>query len=158
MIYVLQVESERETEVVMALVMKEIKAYAPIREQLERRHGEWHTVKRLIFPGYVFAETELNDEIYYELRQTSGVLKILGRPTPLYLSEEKRLRPIFEAGVIGISKGYAENGRLTITEGLLKGREAEIVSYSIRQKRCRLLCVINGRRHFFTVSAEIEKR
>ena len=66
--------------------------------------------------------------------------------------------PKDESDTVDLSKGYAENGRLTITEGLLKGREAEIVSYSIRQKRCRLLCVINGRRHFFTVSAEIEKR
>lgn len=157
MIYVLQVGSGREHDVVMSLVMNEIKAYAPIREQLERRHGEWHTVRRLIFPGYVFAETELTDEIYHKLRNTGGVLRILGSPTPLYLPEEKRLRPIFEAGVIGINKGHVINGRLTITEGLLKGREPEIVSYSIRQKRCRLCCDIGGRQHCFTVSAEIEK-
>ena len=157
MIYVLQVAGEREVDVVLSLVMKEIKAYAPIREQLERRHGEWHTVRRLIFPGYVFAETEFTDKIYYKLRETNGVLKILGRPTPLSETEEKRLRPIFEAGVVGINKGHVKDGVLTITEGLLKGRESEIVSYSVRQKRCRLLCVINGRRHSFTVSAEIEK-
>lgn len=157
MIYVLQVGSGREHDVVMSLVMNEIKAYAPIREQLERRHGEWHTVRRLIFPGYVFAETALTDEIYHKLRNTGGVLRILGRPTPLYISEEKRLRPIFEAGVIGINRGHVRNGVLTITEGLLKGREAEIVSFSIRQKRCRMVCMINGRRHSFTVSTEIEK-
>lgn len=157
MIYVLQVAGGQETDVVISLVMKEIKAYAPIREQLERRHGEWHTVKRLIFPGYVFVKTELDDKIYYKLRETNGVIKILGRPTPLYSTEEERLLPIFEAGVVGINKGHVKDGVLTITEGLLKGRESEIVSYSVRQKRCRLLCVINGRRHSFTVSAEIEK-
>ncbi len=157
MIYVVQVSGGSEFNVVNTLLMKEIRAYAPRQELLERRKGIWNTVRRYIFPGYVFAETELTAVEYYLIRETEGVLKILGNPTPLSYSEEHRLRWIFESGMIGVNKGLVSGGTLTITDGLLKGREAEIVSYSIRQKRCRLCCKINGRKHFFSISAEIEK-
>lgn len=157
MIYVLHVQSGRENDIVNLLAMQEIKAYAPQHKLLERRKGVWEAVLRTVFPGYVFADIELNAEEYYKIRRTDGVIKFLGNPTPLPYAEQQRMQWIFDAGVLDVSRGYIENGRLVITDGLLKGREDQIVSYSRRQKRCKLYCEINGRRHYFSLSAELEK-
>lgn len=140
-----------------ALVMQGIKAYAPRHELLERRKGVWNTVQRIIFPGYVFADIRLSDEMYYKIRHTDGVVRFLGDPTPLSYSEQQRMQWIFDADVLGVSRGYVKDDVLIITDGLIKGREKYIVSYSRRQKRCKLYCEINGRRHYFSLSAEIDK-
>ena len=157
MIYVLHVQSGKEYDIVNSLVMQDIKAYAPKHILLERRKGVWNKVQRTIFPGYVFADITLSDETYYKIRHTDGVVRFLGDPTPLSYSEQHRMQWIFDAGVLDVSRGYIKNGRLVITDGLLKGREDRIVSFSRRQKRCKLYCEINGRRHYFSLSAEIDK-
>ena len=157
MIYVLHVQSSKEYDIVNALVMQDIKAYAPKHILLERRKGVWNRVQRTIFSGYVFADIELTDEIYYKVRQINGVVRFLGHPTPLSYSEQHRMQWIFDAGVLDVSRGYVKDGRLVITDGLLKGREDRIVSFCRRQKRCTLYCEINGRRHYFSLSAEIDK-
>lgn len=73
------------------------------------------------------------------------------------MSEEVRLRWIIDIEDLTISRGYIKGGKVTITEGLLKGREHCIVKYSRRRKRCTLYCEINGRRHYFDVAAELER-
>lgn len=159
MIYVVHVQSGAEHDVVRALADKDITAIAPTHDLLERKSGIWHTVRRVIFPGYVFIRSQgITDNIYYTVRNTSGVVRFLGRPpTPLPMSEEARLRWILSAKDLTVSKGFIKNGRVTITDGILFGREHCIVKYSKRRKRCTLYCEINGRRHYFDVSAELDK-
>lgn len=159
MIYVIYVQSGRENDVVSALRNKNITACSPTHDLLERKGGVWHTVRRLIFPTYVFVNSEcIADELYYAVKNTVGVVRFLGRPpTPLPMSEEVRLRWIIDIEDLTISRGYIKGGKVTITEGLLKGREHCIVKYSRRRKRCTLYCEINGRRHYFDVAAELEK-
>ena len=157
MIYVVHVQSGEETNIVQSLTQNGITAYAPRQELLERRQGEWHTVTRVIFPGYVFAETLLTDEDYYRIKHTHGVIRILGEPTPLSYSEQVRMKWLFDAGIIGVSCGFIKDGRLTVTKGFLLGHENEIVRISRRQKRCKLFVMLDGKRYYFTVSCEIEK-
>ena len=160
MIYVIYVQSGREHDVVAALRDKNINAYAPAHDLLERKGGVWRMVRRMIFPTYVFVNSEgITDELYYTVKNTVGVLRFLGRPpTPLPMSEEVRLRWILDVENLTVSRGYINSGKVTITEGLLKGREHCIVKYSRRRKRCTLYCEINGRRHYFDVAAELDKR
>lgn len=54
MIYVIYVQSGREHDVVAALRDKNINAYAPAHDLLERKGGVWRMVRRMIFPTYVF--------------------------------------------------------------------------------------------------------
>lgn len=94
MIYVIYVQSGREHDVVATLRDKNINAYAPAHDLLERKGGVWRMVRRMIFPTYVFVNSEgITDELYYTVKNTVGVLRFLGRPpTPLPMSEEVRLR------------------------------------------------------------------
>ena len=90
MIYVIYVQSGREHDVVATLRDKNINAYAPAHDLLERKGGVWRMVRRMIFPTYVFVNSEgITDELYYTVKNTVGVLRFLGRPpTPLPMSEE----------------------------------------------------------------------
>ena len=85
MIYVIYVQSGREHDVVATLRDKNINAYAPAHDLLERKGGVWRMVRRMIFPTYVFVNSEgITDELYYTVKNTVGVLRFLGRPpTPL---------------------------------------------------------------------------
>jgi len=159
MIYVIYVQSGREHDVVSALREKDITACAPTHDMLERHKGVWRTVRRIIFPGYVFIESDwITDELYYAVKNTSGVVRFLGRPpTPLPMAEEVRLRWILDTEDLTVSHGYIKDGSVTITDGILTGREHCIVKYSKRRKRCTLYCDINGKRHYFDVSAELDK-
>ena len=123
MIYVIYVQSGREHDVVAALRDKNINAYAPAHDLLERKGGVWRMVRRMIFPTYVFVNSEgITDELYYTVKNTVGVLRFLGRPpTPLPMSEEVRLRWILDVENLTVSRGYINSGKVTITEGLLKG-------------------------------------
>ncbi len=157
MIYVLQIKNGKEDKIISELEKADITAYAPKHILLERRSGIWEQRIKPIFPGYVFASLRFSPEAYYKIKSIPGVIRIAGSPTPLSVSEEQRLRWLFDAGTIGVSRGYICNGRLIITKGILKGREKDIIGHSIRHKRCRLCCSINGRRHIFSLSAEITK-
>ncbi|WP_124100898.1 transcription termination/antitermination NusG family protein [Ruminococcus sp. Marseille-P6503] len=159
MIYVLHVQSGKEQEIVRKLGELDIQSFAPTHELLERRNGKWNTVQRIIFPGYVFVSLDkLAQTIYYIVKSVDSVIRFLGQPPePLRQEEADRLQWIFNAGNMTVSRGYVKDGRLHITDGILSGREHRIIKYSRRRKRCTLCCEINGRRHFFDVSAELDK-
>jgi transcriptional antiterminator NusG len=159
MIFVVHVQSGMEHDVVSSLREKKILACSPTHDLLERKKGMWHTVRRLIFPGYVFIIADsISDDMYYTVRNINGVVRFLGRPpTPLPMSEQHRLIWILETENLTVSKGYIKDGRVTVTDGILTGREHCILKYSKRRKRCTLYCEINGKRHYFDVSAELDK-
>lgn len=157
MIYTLHVQSGAESTVLTTLRKYGLTAYAPKRNMLIRRKGEWRYEQSCLFPGYVFVDAELTDDLYYTVKNTTGVIRFLGDPTPMAYAEHKRLQWIFDSDIIGISRGIVHNGKLTITDGLLKSKEHQIIGWDIRQKRCKLQCEINGRKHTFYISAEITK-
>lgn len=157
MIYVVHVQNGTEQRIVKSLRENGIDAYVPRHDLLERRKGKWNTVNRIIFPGYVFIQVNnISDRIYYIVKRTIGVLRFLGKPpAPLTIIEESRLMWILKAENLPVSKGCISNGRVHITDGILTGREHCILKYSKRRKRCTLYCEINGKRHYFDVSAEL---
>lgn len=157
MIYVIHVQSGWESDVCQSLAKIGLDGRAPEHELLERRKGQWHKVRRTLFPGYVFLVADrMTDGMYYAVRKTDGVVRFLGRPpTPLSVSEAARLSWILDAGVLTVSEGYVDEDGIHITGGILQGREKFIVKYSRRRKRCTLFCEINRRRIYYDISAEL---
>ena len=62
MIYVLQIQTGKETEVCASLKHIGIKAYAPCERIIIRRGGLWTKMLKLLFPGYVFTDIEYSAE------------------------------------------------------------------------------------------------
>ncbi len=66
----------------------------PMREMTEYRKGEKKTVRRKIFPGYVFVEMDMSNDSWYHIRKTHGVTGFVGAdaaPEPLSRREVDRL-------------------------------------------------------------------
>ena len=84
MIYVIYVQSGREHDVVAALRDKNINAYAPAHDLLERKGGVWRMVRRMIFPTYVFVNSEgITDELYYTVKKYCRRIEIFWADRPL---------------------------------------------------------------------------
>lgn len=66
----------------------------PTREVTEYKKGEKKTVRRKIFPGYVFIEMNMSSDSWYFVRKTYGVAGFVGaeaKPEPLKKHEVDRL-------------------------------------------------------------------
>ena len=83
MIYVLQVQTGKETTVRKLLEQQNIVAYVP-RERIEiRKGGLWSKMIKHLFPGYVFVDIDYSPEMFHKINPVSGVIRFLGLPTPL---------------------------------------------------------------------------
>ncbi len=62
----------------------------PTEEVVELRNGKKVTSKRLVYPGYVLVEMEMNDELWHEVKATPRVTGFVGggtQPVPLSADE-----------------------------------------------------------------------
>ncbi len=114
----------------------------PEEDEIDVKDGRKRTVRRKIYPGYVFVEMEVNDRSWYVVRNTPGVTGFVGsatKPVPLESQEvrrilksqgiEKEVRPQISVEIgeqVRIISGPFDNFYATITEinnekGTLKG-------------------------------------
>ena len=114
----------------------------PEEDEIDIKDGQKRTVRRKVFPGYVFVEMEVNDRSWYVVRNTPGVTGFVGsatKPVPLEPQEvrrilksqgiEKKVRPQISVEIgeqVRIISGPFDNFYATITEinnekGTLKG-------------------------------------
>jgi len=69
---------------------KVFEVVVPTEEVEEVKHGERRTVKRKMFQGYVLVRMVMDDESWFVVRNTPGVVNFVGagnRPTPLPAAE-----------------------------------------------------------------------
>src|SRR3984885_10058566 len=62
----------------------------PTEEVVELRNGKKVTSKRLVYPGYVLVEMEMNDQLWHEVKNTPRVTGFVGggnAPVPLSADE-----------------------------------------------------------------------
>src|SRR5437868_12891399 len=62
----------------------------PTEEVVELRNGKKVTSKRLLYPGYVLVEMEMNDELWHAVKATPRVTGFVGggdKPVPLTADE-----------------------------------------------------------------------
>lgn len=118
--------------------------FIPEADRMKRFRGEWHKIRKPMFPGYVFIGTEFIDELYEELRRVpkfTGVLKTGSTITPISPKEEELIRNLTNKQHIAeMSLGYIEGDKLIIEEGPLVGMEAMVKKID-RHKRIAVLTV-----------------
>ena len=62
----------------------------PTEEVVELRAGKKVTSKRLLYPGYVMVQMEMNDQLWHEVKNTPRVTGFLGTgDNPVALSEQE---------------------------------------------------------------------
>ena len=62
----------------------------PTQEEIEIRQGQRHNVQRKVFPGYVLVRMSMDEDSWYQLRNTPGVTGFVSfNNKPVALSEDE---------------------------------------------------------------------
>lgn len=105
--------------------------FAPKVELLQKRRGEWTSVVRLLYPGYVFAVSGSPRALDRRLGALSLRAGLIGRQraayVPLSPGEQGWLEGVLDdRRVLRPSRGVIERGALRVDEGPLRGFEGRI--------------------------------
>lgn len=96
----------------------------PTEDEMELRQGERRTVERRIFPGYLLVQMILDDESWYTVRDTPGVIGFVGmgdKPTPLRQSEVSGIMDRMEAEAPKIKVSFDTGEKVRIVDGPFDG-------------------------------------
>lgn len=115
----------------------------PKRVLKERKEGQWHRVKRILFPGYILVKGHITSHIYYRIKQAPVAARLLKNedgPQEIEQRELKILKILIENedGEVGISTAYRENDKVVINSGPLLGLEGYIQNIDKRKGRAKV--------------------
>ena len=96
----------------------------PTEDEMELRQGERRTVERRIFPGYLLVQMILDEESWYTVRDTPGVIGFVGmgdKPTPLRETEVAGIMERMEAEAPKIKVTFEAGEKVRIVDGPFDG-------------------------------------
>ena len=156
MIYVLQVQTGKETTVRKLLEQQDVVAFVP-RERIEiRKGGLWSKMIKLLFPGYVFVDIDFDAEMFHKINPVSGVIRFLGLPTPLPQREADMILWLSNGGEIIEPSPLTVDGDNITCEGFLTGHEDDIKHLNARQKKASVEVRFGGKVHRANIGVEIQ--
>ena len=166
-IYVIQVIGGRERTGAELLrrhaddVVEE--CFLPTFELMRRKDGEWRKVRELLFPGYLFVKTNDPERLAVRLRAVPVFMRLLGNDdsfTPLFPDEVTWLEAFTTAKthVVEMSRGVIEGGAVVVTDGPLKGREAQITKINRHKRLAYLDMHMFGRTKSVRIGLEIVRK
>lgn len=138
-IYVLFCQTLKTEKVCQMLNRKEnIHAFIPRMESY--LHTSQEIVLKVMFPGYLFIETKLNQEefniLLYSLNEEKdGIIKELKKTDVSALrDDEKHLlsKLLNKQGILKMSEGYKDNNKTIVTKGPLLYFQDQIISTNKR--------------------------
>lgn len=142
--HALQVLTGKEQDVAAMLRRIGIQAVAPEEQCLERRGGEWQTVRKTLLPGYVLIHVDMTAILYYNLTRKPHVLKLIGgagdKFAPIPDDQIMVLHGLMLRGddpAYGISHGRrGPDGRIEFVSGpLARIDPARILKVDARRRR-----------------------
>lgn len=135
------------------------RCFIPYYEEKKRMRGEWVTLKKVLFPGYVFMVTDDLEELYLQLRDVTGLTRFLGTGdeiVPLTSEEEEFLRHMGgEEQVVRMSEGIIEGAQVHVTTGPLQGMEGYIRKIDRHKRKAYLEISMFGRIQSVQVGLEV---
>lgn len=163
--YVIRTASGNEETVRELLQAEGITVKIIYREMYYKRQGKIVSMTKKLFPGYIFAITDMDynefDKLIFKVRYTNSQyffnLKQDREGTPALTEKEKHYlsRLVGEGDVIQNSVGYIEGDKVIVTDGPLMGYESYIV-YIDRHKRIAKIDInFLGEKRTITVPLEI---
>lgn len=114
------------------------------KELIVKKHGIRKKSVSSIFPGYIFAETEvINYDNYKKIKSLPGFIRFLEnnldiRPLPV---EDKKLVFKLHSGgeIAGISRVFfTADDKIKVSDGPMKGLEGYIIKVDKRKKRAKI--------------------
>jgi len=149
--YAIFVKSGQENKVKERLEYKfedKYRIIVPKRKLKERKGGVWSYVIRLLFPGYVLVNGDINIEDYYNFKNVPGLFKLLcsGREPARIEPHEMEVisRLICNSEIIGFSDVLLENGKVIVVDGPLLSLEGRILKINRRKGRAQVMLNFMG--------------
>lgn len=162
--YVIQVFSGREnlTKQMCQTLVKDNairQCFIPFSEKKFKYKGKWITTQVVLFPGYLFIETEEKEELFFQLKKVPLFTKVLGLEYEMVALMEEEVRFITalmdENHTVKMSEGIIVGERVVVYEGPLQGREGLIKKVDRRKRLAVLEMELLGRTIDVTVGLEI---
>ena len=157
MIYTIQVKPKSELDVMKSIESLGYTAYVPREERQIRKRGKWHSQVNMIFPSYVFIDTDfITNHLYYQLKKIDGFIRVLGEPSPLSATESEQIRWLCNNGQIITPSHYIidENKKIKFLDGTVMNLQHLIVDIKLRQKRVKLRITVEGKSFLVTLPVE----
>ena len=131
----------------------------PQRKIYERKQGIKKEVVKKLFPGYIFVETDEIVEFYYRIKGRPHIIRVLRNDILFHEIELNEIYQIIymanDDGVIGISKAFIINERVSVTQGPLMGQEGIIRKLDKRKGRAKVEFLLNYNKYWIDLGIDI---
>jgi transcriptional antiterminator NusG len=122
----------------------------PTEEVVELRNGKKVTSKRLVYPGYVLVEMEMDDDLWHAVKATPRVTGFLGGgnvPTPLTADEVNQIlyRQQTSAERPRPKLSFEKNETVRIIEGPFTNFQGKVDEVNTERGTLRVMVTIFGR-------------
>lgn len=163
------------------LAHQEIRFVVPKRMVPERRNGVIHHVVRPLLPGYVFIQTKMNTNTYYQIQETEKIIRLLNHGY-LYTQKVRKqnqkkpknyiyddhyfldvpqneidfiLKIADDSNLITYSQIYLEGSKVIVKSGPLKNQEGIIKKIDKRKNKAKIELNLLGNTISVDVGIEI---
>jgi transcriptional antiterminator NusG len=122
----------------------------PKEDVVELRNGKKVTTKRLVYPGYVLVEMDMNDDLWHRVKDTPRVTGFLGGgnvPTPLTADEVNSIlyRQASSAERPRPKMTFEKNETVRIIDGPFTNFTGKVDEINSERNTLRVLVTIFGR-------------
>ncbi len=122
----------------------------PTEEVVELRGGKKVTSKRLVYPGYVLVQMEMNDELWHAVKATPRVTGFVGggtSPVPLSAEEVNQIlyRQASSAERPRPKMNFEKNENVRIIDGPFANFQGKVDEVNPERNTLRVLVTIFGR-------------
>lgn len=122
----------------------------PTEEVIELRNGKKVTSKRLLYPGYVLVEMEMDDELWHAVKSTPRVTGFVGggtKPVPLTADEVNAVlyRQATSADRPRPKMNFEKNETVKIIDGPFTNFTGKVDEVNMERNTLRVLVTIFGR-------------
>jgi len=165
--YAAQVGTGRENSVMThckKLLKEEIylDCFVPRCEVQKKYQGDWHMEKKMLFPGYVFFESEQIEELYLGLKVVPELTKMLAMGhelVSLYPHEVAFFEKFCGKNrVVEVSEGYLSGDKVIVTDGPMVGFEGYIKRIDRHKRIAYLEVEFFGRKTETRVGLEVVRK
>jgi transcriptional antiterminator NusG len=136
--------------------------FIPDYEEKRKIRQEWQTIRRPLFPGYIFLVSSQAEPLFLELKKVQGMAKLLGTGADIVPLTESEVRFLKSFGgedhVVEMSTGIIEGTSVIVESGPLQGREGLIKKIDRHKRKAWLELEMFGRLQRVEVGLEITKK
>lgn len=120
----------------------------PTQEEIEIRQGQRHNVQKKVFPGYVLVRMEMDEDTWYQLRNTPGVTGFVSsnnKPVQLTQEEADGVLKGMTAAPPKVKISFALGDTVRIIDGPFADFRGEIDEISNEKGKIKVLVSFFGR-------------